>query len=53
MSNQEYEYIISMDQKSLSLHNYIFFRGRDINDVVRKYLILTNLKFSPEDFVFT
>ena len=53
MLDQKYKDILFIDKGSLSIRNYIFyFQGIDINYVVKKYLILKNLKITSEDFDF-
>ena len=53
MSDRKSKSILLLDKNSLSIRTYfITFRGRDISDVVREYLILKDLEVTQEDFNF-
>ena len=53
MSDKKNKIILFLKKNDFSLHNYILSnQGMDINDLVKKYLILNNLRITKEDFDF-
>ena len=53
MSDKNYKNILFLEKDNLSLRTYILScQGVDINILLKKYLILNNLRIAKEDFDF-